>query len=181
MCTSWWRHPETYHMCNILWLCPYKYISYVYGILQSTDRELIPARNASLAAVQGSTSGSSARYYPTWKHSLLKERNEQGCYSVIQTARCLQLGYESTKWKSSVHLHAFNSPRTALMTFTPRRDQLVICGQCVCVCVCVCVCARARALMYVCIMHVCVCVCMCICIFFPLCSCSHITITTIRI
>jgi hypothetical protein len=31
--------------------------------------------------------------------------------------------------KSSVHLHALNSPRIALTTFTPRRDQLVICGQ----------------------------------------------------
>jgi hypothetical protein len=31
--------------------------------------------------------------------------------------------------KSSVHLNALYSPRTALRTFTPRRDQLVICGQ----------------------------------------------------
>jgi hypothetical protein len=30
---------------------------------------------------------------------------------------------------SSVHLYALYSPRTALRTFTPRRDQLVICGQ----------------------------------------------------
>jgi hypothetical protein len=34
-----------------------------------------------------------------------------------------------TNKKSSVHLHALYSPRTALRTFTPRRDQLVICGQ----------------------------------------------------
>jgi hypothetical protein len=34
-----------------------------------------------------------------------------------------------TNRKSSVHLHAMYSPRTALRTFTPRRDQLVICGQ----------------------------------------------------
>jgi hypothetical protein len=33
-----------------------------------------------------------------------------------------------TNKKSSVHLHALYSPRTALRTFTPRRDQLVICG-----------------------------------------------------
>jgi hypothetical protein len=33
--------------------------------LQSTDHELIPARNASLAAMQGSASGSNVRYYPT--------------------------------------------------------------------------------------------------------------------
>jgi hypothetical protein len=31
----------------------------------STDHELIPARNASLAAVHGSASGSNVRYYPT--------------------------------------------------------------------------------------------------------------------
>jgi hypothetical protein len=31
--------------------------------------------------------------------------------------------------KSSVHLHGLYSARTALRTFTPRRDQLVICGQ----------------------------------------------------
>jgi hypothetical protein len=34
-----------------------------------------------------------------------------------------------TNSKSSVHLHALYSPRIALRTFTPRRDQLVICGQ----------------------------------------------------
>jgi hypothetical protein len=34
-----------------------------------------------------------------------------------------------TNSKSSVHLHALYSPRTALRKFTPRRDQLVICGQ----------------------------------------------------
>jgi hypothetical protein len=34
-----------------------------------------------------------------------------------------------TNTMSSVHLHALYSHRTALRTFTPRRDQLVICGQ----------------------------------------------------
>jgi hypothetical protein len=34
-----------------------------------------------------------------------------------------------TSRKFSVHLHALYDPRTALTTFTPRRDQLVICGQ----------------------------------------------------
>jgi predicted aconitase len=33
--------------------------------VQSTDHELIPARNASLAAMQGSASGSNVRYYLT--------------------------------------------------------------------------------------------------------------------
>jgi hypothetical protein len=41
-----------------------------------------------------------------------------------------------TNKKSSVHLYALYSPRTALRTFTPRRDQLVICGQQVNNCVC---------------------------------------------
>jgi hypothetical protein len=31
----------------------------------STDHELIPARNANLAAMHGSASGSNVRYYPT--------------------------------------------------------------------------------------------------------------------
>jgi hypothetical protein len=34
-----------------------------------------------------------------------------------------------TNRKSSVPLPALKSSRTALRTFTPRRDQLVICGQ----------------------------------------------------
>jgi hypothetical protein len=33
--------------------------------LLSTDHEMIPVRNASLAAMQGSASGSNVRYYPT--------------------------------------------------------------------------------------------------------------------
>jgi hypothetical protein len=38
---------------------------------------------------------------------------------------CLSL----TNRKSFVHLRALYSPRTALRTFTPSRDELVICGQ----------------------------------------------------
>jgi hypothetical protein len=34
-------------------------------LVLSTDHELIPARNASLAAVHGSARGSNVRYYPT--------------------------------------------------------------------------------------------------------------------
>jgi hypothetical protein len=33
------------------------------------------ARNASLTAMQGSASGNNVRYYPAWKYSHLKERN----------------------------------------------------------------------------------------------------------
>jgi hypothetical protein len=39
----------------------------------STDNELMSARNANLAAVEGSASGSNVRYYLTWKHSPFKE------------------------------------------------------------------------------------------------------------
>jgi hypothetical protein len=41
-----------------------------------------------------------------------------------------------TNRKSSVHLHALYSLRTAIRTFTARRDQLVICGQYVPSCGC---------------------------------------------
>jgi hypothetical protein len=47
------------------------------------------------------------------------------CRYAMNYYVCLSL----TNRKSSVHLHALYSPRTALKTFTPRRDQLVICGQ----------------------------------------------------
>jgi hypothetical protein len=43
--------------------------------IQSTDHELIPAKNASLAAMQSSASGSNIRYSPMWKNSPLKEGN----------------------------------------------------------------------------------------------------------
>jgi hypothetical protein len=41
-----------------------------------------PHKNASLTSVQGSASGRNFHYYPMWKQTLLKERNEQGCYNV---------------------------------------------------------------------------------------------------
>jgi hypothetical protein len=61
------------------WTCFWFY--FPTGLVQSTDHELIPARNASLSAMQGSASGSNVRYYPTWKHSPLRERNEKCCYN----------------------------------------------------------------------------------------------------
>jgi hypothetical protein len=55
------------------------------------------------------------------------------CALTLQNSNCpifaLKLSLSLTNRKSSVHLHALYSPRTALWTFTPRRDQLVICGQ----------------------------------------------------
>jgi hypothetical protein len=40
---------------------------------------------------------------------------------------CVSLSLTNRKF--FVHLHALYSPRTALRTFTPRRDELMICGQ----------------------------------------------------
>jgi hypothetical protein len=51
-------------------------------LTHSTDHELIPARKASLVAMQGSASGNNVRSYSTWKHSPLKEGNEQDCYTA---------------------------------------------------------------------------------------------------
>jgi hypothetical protein len=63
-------------------LLPYECSGIFRAVLQSTDHELITERNANLAAMQGSAGGSNVRYYPTLKHSPLKERNEQGCYNA---------------------------------------------------------------------------------------------------
>jgi hypothetical protein len=50
--------------------------------LQSIDHELIPHGMRVLAAMQGSASGSTVRYYPTWKQFPPKERDEQRCYNA---------------------------------------------------------------------------------------------------
>jgi hypothetical protein len=71
-----------------------------------THHEMIPARNASLAAIYCSASGSNIRYYPKLKHSPIKERNEQGCYDA-QTARCLQLGCEPLRLFIADQLEVF--------------------------------------------------------------------------
>jgi hypothetical protein len=44
----------------------------IHECVLSTEHELIPATDASLAVRQVSASGSNVRYYPTRKHSLLK-------------------------------------------------------------------------------------------------------------
>jgi hypothetical protein len=61
--------------------------SYVPGniVLLSTDHELIPARNAGLAAMHGSASRSNVRYYQTWKYSPLKGINKHG---FLQCLNC---------------------------------------------------------------------------------------------
>jgi hypothetical protein len=73
--------------------------------------------DVSLAAMQGSVSVSNVRYYPTWKHSPLKERNEQGCYNAIQTAWCLQLGCVSLRLPIADLVRSLPSLRNALMLF----------------------------------------------------------------
>jgi hypothetical protein len=72
----------------------------------------------------GSVSESNVRYNPMWKHSSLRERNEQGCYDAW-TARYLQLGYESLRLLIPDQYEVFHPsscfvlPRTALRSFTP--------------------------------------------------------------
>jgi hypothetical protein len=79
----------------------------------------------SLAAMQGSASGSNVRYYPTWKHSPLKEKNEHGCYNCYKLPDvCIQVMSHYVflsliNRKSSVHLLAVYSPRTALRILHP--------------------------------------------------------------
>jgi hypothetical protein len=48
---------------------------------------------------------------------------------VYSYAINLYVSLSLTNRKSSVHLDALYSPRTALRTFTPRWDLLLICGQ----------------------------------------------------
>jgi hypothetical protein len=75
----------------------------------------IPARNASLAAMHGSASESNVRYYPTWKHSSLKERRHEH-------ARCLQLGYESLRLLIADQWEAFRPPACSVLPphYTPQ-------------------------------------------------------------
>jgi hypothetical protein len=79
----------------------------------------------SLAAMQDSASGSNVRYYPTWKHSPLKEKNEHGCYNCYKLPDvCNQVMSHYVFLSlinriSSVHLHAVYSPRTALRILHP--------------------------------------------------------------
>jgi hypothetical protein len=56
---------------------------------------LIPARNASLAVVQGSTSGSNVTIQSKNIRPLKKELNK--AVNNAYNARCLQLGYESLR------------------------------------------------------------------------------------
>jgi hypothetical protein len=48
----------------------------------NVHRSWVDARKECLAAMHGSRSGSNVRYYLTWTHSPLEERNEQGCHNA---------------------------------------------------------------------------------------------------
>jgi hypothetical protein len=95
--------------------------------LQPTDHEMIPARNASLAAMKGSASGSNVYYYPTWKHSPLKKKWTRLLQCPIFAVR-LWGTTSPYRWPIG------NLPSTCMVctpphctkTFTPRGDQLVI-------------------------------------------------------
>jgi hypothetical protein len=62
-------------------------------------------------------------------------KNEQGCYNVSKLSDVCSyamnryVSLSLTNRKSSDHLHTLYFPCTVLWTFTPHRDQLVICGQ----------------------------------------------------
>jgi hypothetical protein len=87
-----WRWPLTpIYFSDTLNLCSSfnvrENFTHVDGVrLQSTDHELIPARNASLTAMQGSASVSrpNVRYYPMWKHSSLKRKKINKAVTTIK-------------------------------------------------------------------------------------------------
>jgi hypothetical protein len=119
------------------WLLVFYYTLW-YNITEvlSTDHELIPARNASLAAVHGSASGTNVvRYQRTWKHIRPSKKEMNKAVTILKLPgvcslainHCLSLSL--TNRKSPVHLLALYSPRTAQRTFAARRDQHAICGQ----------------------------------------------------
>jgi hypothetical protein len=106
------------------------------AFLQSTDHELIPARNACRAATPGSASEvmfvtiQSENIRPSKKEMnkavkmlIIKIKLPDVCSYAVNHYVSLSL----TNRKSSVNLHALYPRCTALTTFTPRRDQLVIC------------------------------------------------------
>jgi hypothetical protein len=115
-CSPWWWRQQK----------PRKLKS-TFTRLLSTHHELIPTRNAVLAAVQGSASNVGC--YLTWKHSPLKEKWTRllQCLSCPMFAFRLLITTSLYRW--SVGSLPSTSPRTALRPFTPRKVQLVICGQ----------------------------------------------------
>jgi hypothetical protein len=76
---------------------------------------VLPPRNASLTAMQGSASGSNVRYYPTWKHRPSKnEMNKAISKSKLPDVCSEAMNYyyvflSLTNMKSSVHLHGLYS------------------------------------------------------------------------
>jgi hypothetical protein len=104
--------------------------------LQSTDHELIPGRNVSRAAMPGPAS--EVMFVTIQRENIRpskKEMNEAVKMLIIKIKLPDVSSYavnhyvflSLTNRKSSVHLHALYPRCTALTTFTPRRDQLVIC------------------------------------------------------
>jgi hypothetical protein len=65
-------------LSTLIYICIHMYVS----CIQPTVHELMPAWNASLAAMQCSASGSNVPYYPSAKLSPINERSEQGCYNT---------------------------------------------------------------------------------------------------
>jgi hypothetical protein len=102
--------------------------------LQSTDHELIPAR---MRVLRQRTVPRTAVMFVTIQRenirpSKIKMNKAVTMLKLPDVCSYAMNHYVSlslTNMKSSVHLHALYSPRTVLRTFSPRRDQFVICGQ----------------------------------------------------
>jgi hypothetical protein len=85
--------------------------------------------------MQGSASESN--FFTIQRENIRPSKKEMNNAVTIQSklpdvcsyAKNQYVSLSLTNRKSSVHLHALYSPRITLRTFTPRRDQLVICGQ----------------------------------------------------
>jgi hypothetical protein len=96
--------------------------------LQSTYHELIPARNASLAAIQGS--GAEVMFVTIQRENIHRSNKE-----INKAVTMLKLSDVCTtspyRWliASLPSTCMLCSPRTAVRTFTSRRDQLMICGE----------------------------------------------------
>jgi hypothetical protein len=96
----------------LLIVAPYplhhSFLGFTVPHLLSTDHDLIPARNASLAAMHGSASGSNTR--TTQRENIRLSKKEMNKAVTMLTAQCLQLGYESLRLFIVDRYEVFRSP-----------------------------------------------------------------------
>jgi hypothetical protein len=85
VCTSWKHHWE---MCCSIWrwhvsqklIVSEHALYYIFNLICTVHRPGDDPRKEFEEC--GNARGSNVRYYPTWKHSPPKERNEQSCYNA---------------------------------------------------------------------------------------------------